>query len=144
MIWTRGEHEIDTDPARLDVGLVHRFLSEESYWAKGISRARVERAIQLSCCFGLYRGAQQVGYARVVTDEVAFAYLCDVFVLPEARGHGLGKWLVEVSTGQHEVRRWMLGTLDAHGLYAQHGFTPLREPQRFMERLDADIYTRDR
>ncbi|WP_053239155.1 GNAT family N-acetyltransferase [Sandaracinus amylolyticus] len=142
MKWTKGEHEIDTEKTRLDVGLIHRFLAEDSYWAKGISRERVERAIERSCCFGLYRGARQLGYARVVSDEVTFAYLCDVFVLPDARGAGLGKWLVEVSTGQHQVRRWMLGTLDAHGLYAQHGFAPMREPQRFMERLDPDIYTR--
>lgn len=122
--WTRGEYVISRDPDRLDFDVIHGFLSR-SYWAEGRSRERVEMAIAHSLPFGLYHGQAQVGFARVVTDHVVIAFLSDVFVLEEHRGRGLGEWLVEVVTGLPElrrVRRWLLGTRDAHGLYRKFGF----------------------
>jgi GNAT superfamily N-acetyltransferase len=154
MEWLRDDYTITTDPERLDVDVIHRFLHDESYWAKGIPRDRVERSIAGSICFGLYSAPapareprEQVGYARVVSDRATFAYLCDVFVLQAHRGRGLGKWLIEVVSAHPDLqglRRWLLGTKDAHALYAQHGFTPLASPARFMERHDAEVYTRER
>ena len=137
--WARGDYVISTDPARLDLDIVHGFLSR-SYWATGRSRQRVESAIAASLPFGLYHRNGQVGFARVVTDHVVIAFLADVFVLEAHRGKGLGKWLVEVATGTPElqkVRRWLLGTRDAHGLYRQFGFTD-PEPGVLMEKLDPD------
>ena len=137
--WTRGEYTISTDPAHLDLDVIHGFLSR-SYWATGRSRERVERAIAASLPFGLYHRTGQVGFARVVTDHVVIAFLADVFVLEAHRGAGLGKWLVEVATGTPElrkVRRWLLGTRDAHGLYRQFGFTD-PEPGVLMEKLEPD------
>ncbi|MBC7446693.1 MAG: GNAT family N-acetyltransferase [Hymenobacteraceae bacterium] len=135
-----GRFLISTDPARLDLGVVHDYLTHRSYWAKGSTREKNERAAAHSLCFGVYEVAsgQQVGYARVVTDYTVFAYLCDVFVLEEFRGHGLGKWLVKTVLSHPEIsnpRRWVLGTADAHGLYAQHGFGPLPTPERWMVKL---------
>ena len=139
--WRRGAHEISTDPARLDFDVIHGFLAT-SYWSPGIPRETVERAARGSFAFGLYEtsgnGARQVGYARVITDRTTFAYLADVFVLPEHRGQGLARWLVEVITAHPELqglRRWMLVTRDAHALYAQVGFAPLAAPERVMERV---------
>lgn len=128
--------EISTEKSLLDIPLIHRFLSEESYWAKGISRELVERAIENSFCFGVYSGDKQVGFARVMTDFVTFAYLADVFVLPEFRGKGISKELINFIKSYPELqglRRWLLATVDAHGLYKQFGFTPLSHPERFME-----------
>lgn len=139
MEWTRGDHTISTDRARLDVPLIHRFLSEESYWAKGRSREKVERSIESSICFGLYdRAGAQIGFTRVVTDRATFAWVCDVFVLPRGRGAGLARWMMETMLEHpelQELRRWLLGTRDAHELYAGFGFTPLADPSRFMERF---------
>ncbi len=138
--WQRGEYEIDTDPARLDLDVTYKFLSEEAYWSPGVSREIVEKAIANSMVFGAYRDGAQVGLARVVTDRATFAWICDVFVLPEHRGHGLGKWLMECITSHPELRdlrRLMLATRDAHGLYAQYGFTALEDPTRFMIRRKA-------
>jgi len=136
---TMGEIEISTDPARLDVGLIHRFLSEESYWAQGRTYAVVVRSIANSLCFGAYQDGAQVGFARVVTDYVTFAWLCDVFVLPAARGQGVGKRLVAAVAGHPDLiglRRVMLATRDAHELYRRYGgFEVLRAPERWMERL---------
>jgi GNAT superfamily N-acetyltransferase len=137
--WTRGEYTISTDGRRLDLDVIHRFLSS-SYWATGRSRDRVELAIEHSLPFGLYYGDTQVGFARVVTDHVVIAFLADVFVLESHRGRGLGAWLVEVVTGLPElrsVRRWLLGTRDAHGLYHKVGF---REPVPgvLLERLNPE------
>ena len=129
-------YEISTDVTRLDRALIHRFLHDESYWAKGVPRDIVDRAIDNSICFGLYRGADQVGFARVVTDRAAFAYLADVFVLPDHRGQGLGKRLIETVLSHPDlqgVRRFILGTADAHSLYERFGFRPLAEPGRMME-----------
>jgi GNAT superfamily N-acetyltransferase len=131
-------YEISTDRARLDIDLIHRFLSEESYWAKGRDRARTERAIENSIPFGVYLDGRQVGFARVVTDEATFAWLADVFILPEHRGHGLGKRLVETVLGHPDFEgmgRWLLGTLDAHELYRRYGFEDMGDPNgRFMAR----------
>jgi GNAT superfamily N-acetyltransferase len=138
--WRRGEYAISTDPALLDVDLVHRFLSEEAYWSPGVTRDVVERSIAHSICFGLYRGRdqarEQAGFARVVTDRAAIAYLADVFVLPAHRGRGLGKWVIETVLSHPDLqglRRFFLGTADAHSLYARYGFGPV-DPGRMMER----------
>ncbi|PCE27013.1 GNAT family N-acetyltransferase [Paraburkholderia acidicola] len=137
------EYEISTDTQRLDVGMIHRFLSEESYWSLGISRATVERAIQHSLCFGAYCQNEQVGFARVVTDRTTFALLADVFVLKDHRGKGLSKRLMQ-HVVEHEdlqgLRRLLLLTSDAHGLYKQYGFKELANPARFMEIFRPDIY----
>jgi GNAT superfamily N-acetyltransferase len=132
----RDGYEISTDQQRLDRDLIHRFLHDESYWAKGVSRDVVDRAIANSLCFGVYAGDRQVGFARVVTDRAAIAYLADVFVLEEDRGSGLGKWLIETVMAHPDLqglRRFFLGTADAHSLYEQYGFRPLAEPDRMME-----------
>jgi GNAT superfamily N-acetyltransferase len=135
-------YEIDTEKARLDRALIHGFLAR-SHWARGIPRAVVERAIDHSLAFGLYRDGRQVGFARVVTDHATFAYLADVFVLPPERGQGLGRWLVETILAHPELqglRRWLLGTRDAQGLYRRCGFAEPAPPFAFMERLDARVY----
>ncbi|HET7732122.1 MAG TPA: GNAT family N-acetyltransferase [Usitatibacter sp.] len=133
---------VDTDPSRLDMEVIHGFLSQ-SYWARGIPRALVERAVRNSLCFGLYEGERQVGFARVVTDQATFAYLADVFVLESHRGRGLSKILVAAVVADPRLqglRRWMLATRDAHGLYARFGFVPLAVPARFMELHAPDVY----
>jgi GNAT superfamily N-acetyltransferase len=134
--WRRGEHSISTDPGRLDIDLVHRFLSEEAYWSPGVPRETVERSIEHSIVFGLYRGSQQIGFARVVTDRAAIAYLADVFVITEHRERGLGKWLIETVLSHPDLqglRKFFLGTADAHALYERFGFRPV-DPSRMMER----------
>jgi GNAT superfamily N-acetyltransferase len=130
-------YEISTDPARLDRDLIFRYLSEDSYWARGRSRELIERGIDNSVVFGAYLGEEQVGFARAVTDRATFAWLADVFVLPDHRGHGLGKRLVETALGHPElegVPRWMLGTADAHELYRRYGFVEVQGETRFMAR----------
>lgn len=134
-----GELLVSTDPARVDFALVHRFLSEESYWARGVSEAALRRALQHALCFGLYRGRTQLGFARVVTDFARIAYLGDVFIVADARGQGLGKQLVAAVLEHPELRaveRFLLGTADAHGLYARYGFEPTA-PGRYMVRQQA-------
>ncbi len=134
---------ISTDPAELDLGLIHDFLSQRSYWARGIPPEIVRRSIENSLCFGLYHGHRQVGFARVVTDQATFAYLGDVFVLEEFRGRGLAKWLLQTIVGHPDLqalRRFVLGTRDAHGLYEQFGFRALSSPERFMEIHHPEIY----
>jgi len=133
--WTRDSFVISTDRDRLDLDVIHKFLSEEAYWSPGVPRERVERSIEHSICFGLYEGAHQIGFARAVTDHAAFAWLADVFVLPGHRGKGLGVWLVETVLSHPDLRqlRLMLGTADAHTLYERYGFRP-PEPGRIMER----------
>lgn len=130
----REGYELSTDDDRLDVDLVHAFLSQASYWAKGRSRETVVRSIQNSLCFGVYKGSAQVGFARVITDYAVRAYIADVFIVPEHRGSGLGKWLVEAILSHpslQDVSRWSLDTMDAHGLYEKFGFTVV-EPGRHM------------
>jgi GNAT superfamily N-acetyltransferase len=136
-------YTISTDPARLDLAVIHDFLANRSYWARGIPRHLVKKAIEHSLPFGLYHQGKQIGFARVLTDYERFAYLMDVFVLEEFRGRGLGKWLLECIFGLPElqsVRRWMLATWDAQSLYAQYGFTPLARPDRLMEKVSQESY----
>ena len=141
---TREEFLISTDPARLDLDAIHDFLTNKSYWVKGIPRETVARSIEHALCFGIYDGdGAQVGFARVISDFATVAYIGDVFVLDTHRGRGLGKWLMECIT-QHPalqgLRRWILTTRDAHGLYSQFGFTPVKYPERYMERHDPSVY----
>lgn len=136
-------YRISTDPALLDREIIHRFLSEESYWCPGIPRSVVDRSTDHSLCFGAYHGASQVGFARVVTDRATFALVADVFVLQAHRGKGLSKWLMHEVT-QHPdlqgLRRLLLVTSDAHSLYRQFGFDAIGSAWRFMEILRADAY----
>jgi GNAT superfamily N-acetyltransferase len=139
----RGEFVISTDRARLDLDVIHGFLTN-CYWAKGIPREVVERSIEHALCFGIYDGSgAQVGFARVISDFATVAYLGDVFVLESHRGRGLSKWMMELIL-QHPslqgLRRWILLTRDAHGLYAKSGFTPLKWADLYMELHRADIY----
>jgi GNAT superfamily N-acetyltransferase len=139
-------YTISTDNAKLDIGVIHHYLSEESYWAKNIPLEVVKRSIDNSLCFGLYHQHTQIGFARLITDKATFAYLADVFIIESYRGKGLSKWLVQTIQIYPEVqglRRWMLGTKDAHGLYAQFGWTPLPEEMvsRFMQLHNPDVYT---
>jgi GNAT superfamily N-acetyltransferase len=140
--WPRGDYSISTDRARLDLDLIHHYLSNESYWATGRSREVVVRAIENSLPFGIYRDQELVGFARIVTDYATFAWVADVFVLPEHRGRGLSKWLMEVIIAHPDLqgfRRWVLSTKDAHGLYERFGFIPLHRPERWMERPDPNM-----
>jgi len=140
----RGEFVLSTDPDLLDLDVIHGFLSE-CYWAKGIPRDTVARSIENSLCFGIYTQGKQVAFARVITDFATYAYIGDVFVVESARGRGLGKWLMEYIL-QHPrlqgLRRWSLVTRDAHGLYAQFGFTQLKKPENYMELHDPTVYQR--
>ena len=132
------EFEISTDPSRLDIEAIHHFLGT-SYWAEGRSLAVVERAIRHSLCFGVYFAGRQVAFARVVTDRAVFAYLMDVFVIPEFRGRGISKSLMRAVIDHPELqglRVFLLATRDAHGLYTQFGFRPLEEPGRWMAIYD--------
>jgi len=140
--WNRDDYTISTDQARLNVDAIHAFLSQ-SYWATNIPRDVVERSLRNALCFGLYRDDAQVGLTRVVTDRATMAYVGDVYVLPEHRGRGLSKWMMECVLAHPDLqhlRRWMLITKDAHGLYRQFGFRELKRPEGFMERHDPDIY----
>lgn len=140
--WERGEYTVSTELGRLDVDVVYGFLSR-SYWAGGIPRAVVERSIEHSLPFGVYYGTRQVGFARVISDYATFAYVCDVFIFEEYRGLGLSQWLMECVVGHPELqglRRWMLVTTNAHGLYKKVGFEPASNPERLMERYFPDIY----
>jgi len=136
--WQRGEFTISTDPSKLDLDTIHRYLSQDSYWALGRPRVITEKAIRNSLAFGLYHAGGQIGFARVITDCATFAYLADVFLLPEWRGRGLGKWMMSVIVAHPELqglKRWMLVTDDAHGLYARFGFASLKTPETVMERV---------
>lgn len=136
---------ISTEKSDLDVDLIHRFLSERSGWARGIPLATVRKSLEHSLCFGGFVGVAQVAFARVISDYSTFANLVDVFVLPEHRGKGYSKALVHAIVSHPELqglRRFTLATADAHGLYAQFGFTPLSKPQSFMERYFPGVYAR--
>jgi GNAT superfamily N-acetyltransferase len=140
--WRQGEYLISTEKSRLDMDVIHRFLSK-SYWAQGIPREVVEQSIEHSLPFGVYKGEQQVGFARVITDYATFAYIGDVFVLEDYRGLGLSKWLMQAVVEHPRLqglRRWMLLTGDAHGLYRKVGFTAPASPERYMERVLPDVY----
>ncbi len=137
--WHRDEYVISTDRARLDLDLIHDYLSNQSYWATGRPKDVVERSIQNSLSFGIYQGEEQAGFARIVTDYATYAWVADVFVLPAHRGRGLSKWLMEVILAHPQLqgfRRWVLSTKDAQGLYKRFGFMPLKRPERWMERFD--------
>ena len=149
---SRPPYTLSTDPAMIDLGAVHAFLST-CYWSPGIARERVERAVANSLNFGVYdtsspRPGDQgrpslVGFARVVTDYASFAYLCDVFVLEPHRGRGLSRWMMDAAVSHpalRGVRRFCLLTRDAHGLYAKYGFAPLPDPSRYMEKIDRESY----
>jgi GNAT superfamily N-acetyltransferase len=135
--------EISTDKVRLDVDAIHRFLAEESYWAVNRTLEQTKTAIENSICFGAYAGDRMVAFGRVVTDRATFAYVGDVFVLAEFRGRGLGKQLMEAMISHPDLqglRRWVLATRDAHGLYEQFEFSSLKYPERWMERTAPDAY----
>jgi GNAT superfamily N-acetyltransferase len=126
------EYQISTDPKKLKVGVIHKYLSEESYWAKDISLETVESFIQHSLCFGLYHENEQIGFARLITDKTTFAYLADVFILERERGKGLSKFLIATILSHPELqnlRAWMLGTKDAHSLYKKFGWVGFTEEQ---------------
>jgi len=139
----RDGFTVSTDPARLDIDRVHSYLSRETYWAAGIPRDTLLKAVAGSLCFGVYEADRQVGFARVVTDRATFAYLCDVFVLPEYRGRGLSKWLMECVVGHPDLRglrRFVLVTKDAHALYAKFGFETPADPASYMHVHKPDVY----
>jgi GNAT superfamily N-acetyltransferase len=142
---SKGLYNITTDISKLDVNVIHEFLSQESYWAKGITKNIVEKSIANSLCFGLFYQSAQIGFARLITDKATFAYVADVFVLREHRGKGLCKWLMKTMQAHPELqnlRRWLLTTKDAHELYEQLGW---QKPSadyvyRFMMRQNIDVY----
>jgi len=131
----QGYH-ISTDKSLLDFDMMFNYLSKESYWNKGIPAEVLRKALDNAMCFGVYHDKKQIGFAKVVTDKATFAYLADVFVLEQYRGLGLSKWLVQTIKAHPDLqtlRRWMLATADAHGLYAQFGFEPINNPERWMQ-----------
>lgn len=134
---------ISTDKNLLDFEAIYTYLDRDSYWAKGIPVETLKKAIENSICFGVYQQNKQAAFARVVTDKATFAYICDVFVLPDFRGDGLSKWLIQTIIAYPELRglrRWSLATADAHGLYSQFGFTQISRPDRWMEIYQPEIY----
>jgi N-acetylglutamate synthase-like GNAT family acetyltransferase len=134
----RDDFTISTDPSRLDVDVIADLLSR-SYWANTRTREQIERTLSHSLVFGLYAGSRQIGLARIISDYTVFAYLCDVIIHEDYRGHGLGKWLMSVVHNHPDlvnIRRWMLVTNDAHGLYSQFGYTLLAQPERWMIKLN--------
>ena len=143
--WQRGEYSISTDRNRLDIRVIHDFISNQSYWAQGRPLETVQRSLDNSLNFGLHENDRQIGFARVVTDYATFAWIADVFVLPEHRGQGLSKWLMEVILSHPDLqgfRRWVLATKDAHSLHAGFGFIALHRPERWMERPDPSMQER--
>lgn len=142
---TEGEYTVSTDKSRLDIGVIHGFLANESYWAKDIPVSVVEKTLAGSLCFGIYHQDRQIGFARLITDYAAFAYLADVFIIQEYRGKGLSKLLMRTILAHPELqtlRRWLLVTADAHALYSQFGFTPIPNPEKFMQLHNPDVYTK--
>jgi GNAT superfamily N-acetyltransferase len=137
---TKDNLTISTDPQRLDLDAVCSFLSR-AYWAKNRTRPTIERSLRNSLVFGVYDEKRMVAMARIITDFATFAWLCDVFVHEDYRGRGIGKWLMESTLAHPELqtlRRWLLATSDAHGLYSQFGYTSLHNLERWMERFNPD------
>ena len=137
--WQRDDYVITTDNKRLDLKFIHDFLSNHAYWALGRSFDTVRRSLEHSLNFGIFKGGEQIGFARVVTDYATFGWVADVFVIDSYRGKALGKWLMEVIANHRDLqgfRRWVLATKDAHELYRKFGFTELQYPDRFMEKRD--------
>ena len=142
MNWVRDQFTVTCDSAKLDRAAIAQFLAS-TYWAKGIPAETVERSLEHSLCFALLEGDRQVGFARIISDYATIAYLGDVFILPEYRGRGLATWLMDCVVSHPRLqglRRWILATRDAHGLYEKFGFTPLKKPEIFMERHDPNVY----
>lgn len=140
---TQDRFTISTDKDKLDLEAIHKFLSEESYWARERTLEQTKTAVQNSICFGIYHDGRQVGFARVVSDMATFAYVGDVYVMEEFRGRGLSKWLMKTIVEHPELqglRRWVLATRDAHGLYRQFEFAELRHPERWMEKTAPNAY----
>lgn len=142
---SKNGYQISTDSSLLDISVIFNYLSKESYWAKDIPQTVIEKSIANSLCFGVYKNGEQIGFARLITDKATFAYLADVFIIEVYRGKGLSKWLMEIIQAHPELqglRRWMLGTRDAHGLYEQFGWTILDEDtrKRFMQRHFSNVY----
>lgn len=138
-----GDFCISTDKSKLDLQTVHHFLSKESYWSQNIPFETVKTASENSLTFGVYHHNQQIGYARIVSDYATVAYLGDVYILPEFRGQGLSKWLMATIMNHPNLqglRRWILLTADAHGLYKQYGWTEITKPDRWMELHNPDVY----
>jgi len=143
--WHRGKYYISTDKNRLDLAVIHDFLTT-SYWAAGIPIETVKKSLEHSLNFGVYKEGEQVGFARVITDYATFAYIGDVFILEDYRGQGLSKWLMQVIADHAELqglRRWVLLTRDAHGLYRKTGFMEPVNPKRYMEKIFPDVYKQD-
>jgi len=141
--WKKDGFTISTDREQLQIEAIHKYLSEESYWARERTLEQTETAIKNSLPFGVYKGENLIGFARVVTDYATFAYLGDVFVLPEFQGKGLGKFLMKAITGHPDLqnlRRWILATKDAHTLYEKFEFSALRHPERWMEKCAPNAY----
>lgn len=144
--WQQGQYTISADKARLDIEVIHGYLSR-SYWAEGIHLETVRRSIEHSLCFGVYHADDQIGFARVISDFATFGYLADVFILEEHQGRGLGKWLMEIILSRPDLqgfRRWMLATRDAHGLYSRFGFTKLSRPEMIMEMACPGLYLKNK
>jgi N-acetylglutamate synthase-like GNAT family acetyltransferase len=140
--WRMTDYVISTDRSKIDVDVVHDFLSQ-SYWAENIPKGIVHKSIQNSLCFGVYRQDSLIGFARVISDFATFAYLADVFILPAERGKGLSKWLMQVIIDHPELqglRRFTLATRDAHRLYSQYGFSSFDKPERWMQKHDPGVY----
>lgn len=136
---------ISTDRSKLDTDSIHEFLSTKAYWCLNIPKETVRKSIENSLCFGLYDGAKQIGFARVISDFATIAYLGDVYVLEEYRGHGLSKWLMETVMSHPQLqglRRWILLTGDAHGLYRKFGWTDIADPSLWMELHNRNVYSR--
>lgn len=142
-VYERPPYKIYTDPAKVNVTAVHQYLSKDSYWAENVPLETVAKSSQNSLCFSVYENEKQIGLARVITDKATFAYLCDVYILEAYRGQGLSKWLMECVQSHPDLqtlRRFMLATKDAHGLYSQFGFKPTAAPERLMEIVNRDLY----
>jgi GNAT superfamily N-acetyltransferase len=139
----KNEFSISTDRAKLDIDSIHQFLSTEAYWCRGIPMHTVQAAIRNSLCFGVYQHEKQIGFARVISDFATIAYLGDVYILDEYRGKGLSKWLMEIIMNHpslQDLRRWILVTGDAHGLYRQFGWTDITDPTKWMELHNKNVY----
>jgi len=135
-VFLKRGFSISTDQNLLDFEAIYNFLDKESYWSVGVPVDTLKRAITNSICFGVYKDDTLAGFARIISDKATFAYVCDLFILPAYRGLGLSKWLVQTIISYPELqglRRWSLGTADAHGLYSQFGFTPITQPERWMQ-----------
>lgn len=138
-------YTISSDKGRMDLGSIHAYLSKEAYWCLDIPFETVRRSVEQSLCFGVYYEEKQIGFARVITDRATIAYLGDVFILPEHRGKGLSKALMRAVMEHPDLqglRRWILLTKDAHGLYEQFGWTPVSHPERYMEVVNLNVYAR--